>query len=265
MSDVQIKEILRRAALELEIEDHEININMDSNLGDGIMADVYAASITDKSNKQETKVVVKKAPSTQGHRALCLIDFTFKNEIHFYSQIRPQMKSLVQNESILTPKYVISEDTVPEEMIVLRDLVAEGYEMKNRADSIDEKHVRAVFKAYGQFHATSMCLKAQKKQEFDNLMKSFTNVWEINASEPTFVNAYKALIQSSVNEALKEHTELKTRLESYINNFPQNLLDSINYNGQYGTLLHGDSWANSVMFKYSVRPRLLLSDITINF
>lgn len=263
----QVDKILDEAANKLMIRNYKIYKNLASNISDGMMGNIYYGSIVNHDSNIICKVVIKKAPSEMHHRAVSLIEPSYKNEIYFYSEIYPKLIASLENRDqvldfyysdsglfIPTPEYVTSTCKLGNEMVVLKDLNAEGYEMKDQFKPLDEGHIRSVFKAYGRFHAISFCMKDENLEEFDNLLKPLTNIWETNLVNEEYAKKYTTLIEESIDEALDEpkHLHLRKRLESYLTSFPQVLLETLNYKEEYGCLLHGDGWTNNIMFKYKV-------------
>lgn len=154
----EIHQILDKAANILQITNYNFEMDLNFNESDGIMGNVYYATIIDLDSTANWELVIKKAPTGMLHRTFSQIVPSYRNEIYFYSQLYPKLISLVEKHfktsnfcypelSIPIPIYITPESILGNEMVVLQDLGAQHYQMRNPSDVFDENHIRSVFKA----------------------------------------------------------------------------------------------------------------------
>lgn len=264
----EIKEIVTKAGAALQLQNPVVSVDSSaSSIGEGIMGDIYRASLQVSKNKP-IKLVVKQAPKGDVHRNQALTIPAYQNEIYFYSKVCPALTQLeskhkIAETGVSIPEYVVSESIFGKEMIVLKDLTDEGFELRDKNEELDEEHLKLIFATYGRFHATSFCFKEENPAEFQKFKEAFRSLWEINLSNSTFVTSFrqdmKGAVEDSINSKIYQH--IITKLMPYYSDdagLKQIMLESVKYEGKYGCLLHGDCWSNNMMFKYNVRVKLII-------
>jgi hypothetical protein len=260
VSDIQnqLTEMLNKVAKKLNLKKFSLNLNLNALKGDGFLGDFYKVSITNDVPKKKYDLVVKKAPTEKIRREESRMDLAYENEILFYSEICPAFRKFEEDHGISkpfdsVPEYFASDGQLGKELIVLKDITKEGFELREKDLLLDDDHTNLIFKTYGHFHAISFCLKEQKPEEFSRLTKSLKNIWNEDFVKDSLVNIIKSHVEIAY-EALdpREHAKIMVKLKKYIENCEEILFESVNYTGKYYGILHGDCWSNNMMFKYQV-------------
>jgi hypothetical protein len=260
VSDIQnqLTEVLNKVAKKLNLKKLSLNLNLNALKGDGFLGDFYKVSITDGETKKKYDLAIKKAPTEKVRREESRIDLAYENEILFYSEICPAFRKFEEDHGISKPfdslpEYFASDGQLGKELIVLKDITKEGFELREKDLLLDDDHANLIFKTYGHFHAISFYLKEQKPEEFSRLTKSLKNIWNEDFVKDSLVNIIKSHVEIAY-EALdpREHAEIMVKLKKYIENCEEILFESVNYTGKYFGILHGDCWSNNMMFKYQV-------------
>jgi thiamine kinase-like enzyme len=257
-SDIQneLTKVVNQAAKKLDLKKYSLNLDLNVLKGDGFLGEFYKASITDDETKKKYDLAIKKAPTEKIRREENCIDAVYKNEIFFYSKICPVFKKFEEDHQVLKhfnsiPEYIISDGQLGKEIIVLKDITKEGFQLRAKDLLLDDDHTRLIFKTYGHFHAISFCLKQQKPEEFSRLTKPLFNIWKEFCEKSSFVNILKSHAQTAY-EVLdpSKHSDIMEKLKKYVEKPKEVFYEILDYDGKYFGILHGDCWSNNMMFKY---------------
>lgn len=171
----------------------------------------------------------------------------FEKEMVFYDEIAPKL--LKYDETIrFIPKCYLTT-LVPKKIIVLDDLVANGFKMQNRMVGLDLEHCKIFFKSLAQYHA----LTASYYVEYGNFGKIF--------HESHFRMEVRNNYDKWMNKIYPEFLNIFTRydnLKPYYEKFKKwdsHIFDIINEStktnpDEFNVLNHGDGWINNILFSY---------------
>lgn len=250
----EIETLLRATAINANITNFKLIFN--ANLvtrGDGYLGEIYFAQIINKNTNKCTEVVIKMPFKNKQKREEFPIEIAYETEIHFYSKILPVLKKFelekgVKEPFVETAKYYYGTLNKYSEALVLENLKAEGCIMKNFKESLDEEHLTLIFQTYAKFHALVFAFKDQNPEEYNSLVMNLKDLMALNRIKA------KELINSVAKEAfeaLKSNPEIYLKCLKYKTNASEELMKSMSYKGNK-IITHGDSWANNLMYKYSV-------------
>lgn len=97
----------------------------------------------------------------------------FDKELEIYSEIFPKMIDLTgQMFSADCLNFIKS----PSKILVLEDLCPMNYKVANRKSGLDFDHCSLVLRKLAQFHASSMVLRENENQIFDNFSKGLFQI-----------------------------------------------------------------------------------------
>ncbi|XP_062564126.1 uncharacterized protein LOC134226977 [Armigeres subalbatus] len=184
----------------------------------------------------------------------------FEKEIEAYQKLIPELEKLFQYKVKFGPKFYKAV-TEPFTVMVMEDLVASGYSMKDCGNRLDLLDSKLVLSKLAKFHAAS-AVYFKQNGAFPKLFK--TGMYSEEAADD-----YAAYIGNLYNSFKKCLTE---------RNFSSHYLDIINQWGpnpyvagaklfrlkcdDFNVLNHGDLWMNNVMFGDN---DLLMIDFQIAF
>ncbi|XP_066154259.1 uncharacterized protein [Euwallacea fornicatus] len=144
-----------------------------------------------------------------------------------------------------------SSTTENEEVLVLQNAKAIGYELHDRFQPLNFNHLKLTFENYGRWHAFGIAYRDQHPEEFRKRFSDLECV--IIALLPTL----KSVIDNSeqtLYAVLDEQGELdlKKRFKGLLKG---SIYESILYYNskreENCIVLHGDCWNNNFMFKYT--------------
>ncbi|KAJ8963389.1 hypothetical protein NQ318_018867 [Aromia moschata] len=154
------------------------------------------------------------------------------------------------------------------EVIVLDDLRAQGYQIRDRMQTMNLDHLRLILKEYGKFHAASFALRSQKKEEYksiialvhDNTLKYLSDENMVSNFEKGIFEALD-IVRDGSDQRLRRKIDLFKRVIE--KGCIHLMLDLLNADEPQTVITHGDGWNNNFMFKYKDENQLSPSEIRI--
>ncbi|XP_056648170.1 uncharacterized protein LOC130452767 isoform X2 [Diorhabda sublineata] len=246
----------------LEIKDYDLSFSKGSSKGDNYLGVLTRVTVTEKNDKVANprifNLIIKSAPQSEEFRKYIKIEILHGREVCMYEQVFPELKRFQEEvglEDIFypVPKCYKTSNVAPYEHLILEDMTAKGYEMKNRKIVTDLNHSMEVLKAYGKYHALCLALKIKEPEVFDNLVELTKETYFTNVNLENLCGTIKAVIDK-VTQKLDQDKERKLikKLNEFIK-FPVNgLLENLSIKAANGDAVfsHGDSWINNILFKY---------------
>lgn len=250
------EKLLTPVLSELKIKNYTLEINSGSAKGDGYLGDIWSVKVHHPDGDLE--LIVKTATTNEIQREITGTDVIFKNEINLYTVIFPQLDSLQRDKQVKHPlemtKCYGGSLTEPDEAMVLQNLRADGYVVRDKRNPFDEAHIELALNYYARLHALSFALCSQRPEVFKNLANCVENPLPIIF--PNFVDAAKERMRWNAqmlrDKGLVEEAEAAERIIEDAEN-----VFFINEGavGEYRVFVHGDCWNNNMLFKYDVRGR----------
>ncbi|KAH8286214.1 hypothetical protein KR054_004656 [Drosophila jambulina] len=239
-----------------------------SSSGDNYMSVVKRVTISqatedpdsDEAMREIVTVIVKRQIASLSRRQLYRCDEAFSNEINAYRHLAPLLAAHSRQQ--LFPVCHIAEchdrqdPDSGEPIIVLQDLKALGYRMRDRLVGLELRHCLLVMKKLAQLHAASLAA-----QELDSLNFSteVEHLQEIVYCEEA-AEFYATILDTSVQQALESlggsnsDGSLTTPIR-LLNQLRPNLFGKlkreINATARtpFSVICHGDLWVNNIMFR----------------
>ncbi|XP_065203576.1 uncharacterized protein LOC135833741 [Planococcus citri] len=196
----------------------------------------------EKDGKLIKKTYFMKIPSLSPLYSILKRIGIYEKECHMYTTILPEMRRLVQNEDILSPKCYVSSDST---ILILEDLRESGYKMINRRAQMDFEHASAAIRTLAEFHALSLKLNETHPEDLNNVKR-----------ECFYSPGNNQLIESSYERLLRvvQRTPQIQHLHSKLSQLKDHLFDAIvekthPRSNALNVLNHGDYWSNNMLFK----------------
>ncbi|XP_017071879.1 uncharacterized protein LOC108108350 [Drosophila eugracilis] len=240
-----------------------------SSSGDNYMSVVKRVTITqapDKELDQElarseiVTVIVKRQIASLSRRQLYRCEEAFSNEISAYRHLTPLLNAHSRHQLFPVCHIAESQDRRDPEggepIIVLQDLKALGFRMRDRLAGLELNDCLLVMKKLAQLHAASLAAKELESPSFELEAKHLQEI--VYCDEAT--DFYATILDTSVQQALESlggsnvDDSLTTPirlLEEVRTNLFGKLKHEINATAEApnSVICHGDLWVNNIMFR----------------
>ncbi|XP_020816910.1 uncharacterized protein LOC110190651 [Drosophila serrata] len=243
----------------------QIACSAGSSSGDNYMSVVKRVTITEDTNSEEglreiVTVIVKRQIASLSRRQLYRCEEAFSNEINAYRHLAPLLAAYSRQQ--LFPVCHIAEcndrrnPDRGDPIIVLQDLKALGFRMKDRLVGLELRHCLLVMKKLAQLHAASLAAQELESLHFSAEVE---HLQEIVYCEEA-AEFYTTILDTSVQQALESldgsnsDGSLTTPIR-LLNQLRPNLFGKlqreINATARtpFSVICHGDLWVNNIMFR----------------
>lgn len=253
---------LYKLAEDMCVSDARIELSKGSIKGDNYLGVIHQAVVEGKKNGRKIVLnwIVKSASQKEEFRAMICVESVYKREAYAYQEVIPTMMMLQKDRNVpdpfesVTQVYKVILDPC-KELLVMENMKKLGYILRDRKIPLNFEHTALVLREYAKWHALSYALRDQKPELFDKLAR--------NCKETFFLEVDAEQMQISMerhcDRALEafDATKDKHIIEKF-SAFKTKIIDSLKEilipeaAGEYAVLVHGDSWVNNMLFKYSV-------------
>ncbi|XP_070071750.1 uncharacterized protein [Drosophila takahashii] len=240
-----------------------------SSSGDNYMSVVKRVTISqapDQEKDQEqarseiVTVIVKRQIASLSRRQLYRCEEAFSNEINAYRHLAPLLAAHSRQQLFPVCHIAESQDRRDsdggEPIIVLQDLKALGFRMKDRLAGLELSDCLLVMKKLAQLHVASLVAQELESSSFASRVKNLQEI--VYCDEAT--DFYATILDTSVQQALESLSgsnaddSLTTPiclLEELRCNLFGNLKREINATEEApnSVICHGDLWVNNIMFR----------------
>lgn len=249
-------EIVRKVCERHGIRRYTVKNLAGNEKGEGYLGELNFVTVTDEETKRTLDLVIKKN-FTNGPFSLRP---QFLNEILMYTEIWPalnQVQAKVEDKFESVTDLLDCCDKEKEEMIILRNLKNDGFEIYDKKIPLDRKHASKILTELGKFHALSYALKKINNEEYVKLSKKVENLYY------NYLGDFSETWVLSLEVAFKALDSVEDEvLVKYLKNFltvaevDKMMKKSIEYNEGNDVILHGDPWTSNALYKYNVNPFL---------
>jgi thiamine kinase-like enzyme len=173
-----------------------------------------------------------------------------------YTLILPSLQRLLSNSTLanyqpLSPNLLYTVSDLPQQIIVMQDLKAEGFKMADRTCGLDLKHSLLVMKQVGRYHGASVVLQQKTPEHFPHFHESLFG----SKAYESFDDFFRTALTNLAQEVAK-WPQYRERFSEKILNLADKgyakFLDSlIRCEEEFNVLCHGDFRLSNMMFRYS--------------
>ncbi|CAH1640055.1 unnamed protein product [Spodoptera littoralis] len=241
------KDLLHKTAKEQNFVDYNLDIKEISSGGANYTSKLFAVSITEGSNTLRLFCKV----TAIGEKMRAQLAKIFTTEHFFYTNLGKMYRNIedccgIPDELRLNvSKYYGSITELNEEVMVLEDLTAAGYEAYDRFKSIDWPYAQAATRELAKLHACAWAYAKQDPEGFGDVKKKL--LYDINMDESdTEVYATK-MIGNAVNILLLQ--EKKDKLIKYFEALDPDTYKMMQKTSRRLVLCHGDYKPSNLMHK----------------
>ncbi|XP_042858691.1 uncharacterized protein LOC122244779 [Penaeus japonicus] len=251
----QLTDVMVKAALAAD-KGPDVRLSSWSNesmtsLMDGTSSDVQRLQVTYLSaegHEDSVSYVAKILRSKDQY-----LNIIHEKECSFYSEVVPALNAVLREAGqgeLSVPKCFFQCAERDREVIVLENLKALEYEMRDKAEGIDAAHTVLVLKELAKLHAASLLLQEKNPQEdlkdrFICLQKDWTDDLNHQQFLETYLERSVAMFekiggQSAVVEWIQKIKPKAAQLyQEHIKRTPP-----------FTAICHADPWINNFLFKY---------------
>lgn len=226
-----------------------------ASLADGATSDIQRLQVTylDAGGHEHSVSYVAKLLRTSKE----FYNMIHAKECSFYADVVPAVNAVLRDighGELSVPKCLFQCTEGGREVVVLENMKALGYEMRDKSEGIDAAHTVLVLKELAKLHAASVLLQEKSPQEdlrdrFVCLQKEWTKEFNVGCNFEQFIGSY---LERSVamfekiggcNTVVDWIKKIKPRAVQMFN-------EQIEQTPPFDAICHADPYINNFLFKY---------------
>lgn len=174
--------------------------------------------------------------------------FIFVQESRFYQEVIPALFSILEEVKEKPPSFPKCY-YVGKNLLILENLKAKGYLMKDKALGLDLAHTSLVMKALAKIHAASFLLQTKLtediKEKFDFYKKEWTHEFNWGCDWGTFMDKYleTGLVMFEEMGDCEKVTAWLRRVKPEVWPRYKKMLER---KAPFDVIVHGDPWINNM-------------------
>ncbi|XP_022820743.1 uncharacterized protein LOC111352433 [Spodoptera litura] len=202
----QLRDCLNKVAKEQKYVNPEITIEEISSGGANYTSKLFTAVVSE-AGKEDLHLFAKVAVFSESMRVnlpnvFLLEQYTYTELLKWYETIERE-SGVPEEDRLIFCKFYGLDATLYKEIMVLENLLPQGYEPHDRFHSIDWPYAAAAVRDLAKMHALSFAFAKKHPEEFEKAMKNITVDWPAEIMD--------TMIRQSVSTAVKvvnpEHKE----------------------------------------------------------
>ncbi|CAG0882245.1 unnamed protein product [Cyprideis torosa] len=216
--------------------------------------------LKESGKKKRFDLFAKLYPPTEGHRKMVRQTRAFEREIHAYTSLLEQIRTVQKLPTThkLEPNwpecvYSIVDSDNNISAIIMEDLKAAGFKVMDKAEGLDFDHLVLSMKAFARSHALTFNVKIQlgieqmmlrNQQLLDNPLQYFDNLWETGFGVAIyFLREYG---RADLADKMSVFREAHGTVMSHANRL-------LKRPHRMRTLTEGDYWINNMLFRHEIK------------
>lgn len=250
----------------------EVKITGSSEKGEGYLGDITFAKVfyTKNGGISVLDVVVKSGKQSKSLRKKLPLRMVFEREVFVYDTIVPLYQRLESEYRLeylnqFFPKVYGTILRDGEEILLLENLKAAGYQLNNRLQTLNINHLNLTLTNYGKFHALGFAYKHKNPVEFQEKVVNLPCVVK------DFLTGFSVVFdvgEKTMLTVLEEAGELDlaAKLRAKVpSGFVRAFSKILEVREENCTFIHGDCWNNNYMFKYNVSISQIIKKTLLGF
>ncbi|CAH2058378.1 unnamed protein product, partial [Iphiclides podalirius] len=250
---VELHSCIDNVARMKNIDDFAYHVEFACGKSENFVANVFRVTITDANDSEhKVSVIVKTLVNTTRQE---LFQELHKREVRAYADVIPKFQSvqmkLAAEDRLALPVCILSYTQKGNEVLILEDLLLDGYEYDTKLfklKNMDSRQVGTILSELAKFHALSVVLERADEENFSTLKDEFEDVLfqESFLNKSKLRDCYSESYEASVNlvidlDAKNKLLNARTKMLDLLRNFTRPR--------KFNVLCHGDCWVNNFMFK----------------
>ncbi|KRT78404.1 phosphotransferase [Oryctes borbonicus] len=232
-----------------------------SNIGQGYLSVDTAVKITEAD--RELNLFIKTAPKHKSIREVFQIRTAYLNELRFYENIYPELDKFYLEKTSkplnIAPKFYSGNNEENKEVIALENLKAEGFNVPPAKKVLEKEEVVTLMRTYAKLHGTSLALRDQKQDLFDDITKDipdfFYGLFKTAIQDNDLMGVYGILERNL--EKTPDNEMILEKFKYLVDNMHETLVKIKDFHGDYRVITHGDCNCNNLMFRNKEELRLI--------
>uniref|UniRef100_A0A2H1V9J7 SFRICE_008178 n=1 Tax=Spodoptera frugiperda TaxID=7108 RepID=A0A2H1V9J7_SPOFR len=246
MADVQLslRENLNKIAREHKYVNPEITIEEISSGGANYTSKLYTAVVRE-AGKEDLHLFAKVAVVNESLRQLLPDLYTTEN--YAYTKLTKLFENLEresgvpEEDRLVFCKFYGFDPSLYREILVLENLLPQGYGPHDRFHSIDWPYAAAAVRDLAKMHALSFAFAKRHPEEFEKTLSTLKGIWETWSWDQ--LEPYR--IQAAVKVLNPKHLDIFTKCMK-TNQFP--VLNLWKYN-TFRVIMHGDYRVDNLLHR----------------
>ncbi|XP_019553110.2 uncharacterized protein LOC109422703 [Aedes albopictus] len=251
------KTVLQKCKNDLTIEVQAVRVRYALPKGENFASVIYRAQVVYRRSGEpvitSSYILKGVAESPVARQKLGEYDVHGK-EMDVYQLVIPELMRLMKSVGELSELYpdALCVDR-SHEMIILNDVLQEGFVMVDRTKGLDATHTKMSLKAMAKLHAGSLKLVERYPTIFDRYTTGMMNR-KTDAFHLFFQSTYDALMDEiySWNPEWHYYANKLAKLRPHYLEQGMTVFDNDSAD-DLRVFVHGDFWVNNLMFKYDAR------------
>lgn len=239
------------------LEDYVYHVDLVCGKGENYISNVFRILIKDVQNEEKQHSLIVKTLINTARQDL-FHEFHVR-EVNAYEKIVKKYEEIQENldlkQRVVFPKCEYTRVEKSQELIILEDMKARGYEIDTKLanyERLSYPQVSTAINELAKFHALSFIYEKQDSKTFATVKSEFQDIIFserfLNKSNK-IRNYFHESFGMSLN--LVEDVDAKHKLEQIQTRLLE-LLKMYTRPGKNNVLCHGDCWINNIMFKHEV-------------
>ncbi|KAK7872612.1 hypothetical protein R5R35_001949 [Gryllus longicercus] len=233
-----------------------VNVERATGKGDNYLSIIYRVraeyQLQDSDHVHCKRLIIKGLPD--GEYMLGLIEELnlFRREVSIYRDILPKLYAFADSQLGNDSFKRFSADyheTDRANTIILDDLKFHGFVMASRKDRLDFSHAKLVIQSLARLHAVSIAYTKKNP----NFLSQFEECMYCESNRERLLEFIPPTLRD-ITEVVKKwegFDKIEKKLERLQETLMDKLIDMCNFKGFQHVLLHGDTWVNNILFKYT--------------
>lgn len=217
---------------------------------------VYEYESKDSAETEKVSVIIKMLIGDEANMKWNNGGVQFLNEVALYDDFLPYFSTVVSDINNIFPDFVYGfvsdSDNRLEDIIILKDLVKEGYRLATSKSKLSLDHILLALQSLGRFHAASYIMKSIDKATFMRKVSSLKEIrnWVYDPAD-TFQNFLAKNGERGIRylESIPQYKDKLESIREFLTNITNNLPRLFETN-EVSVLCHGDFCRNNMFFKY---------------
>uniref|UniRef100_A0A0P4VVZ1 CHK kinase-like domain-containing protein n=1 Tax=Scylla olivacea TaxID=85551 RepID=A0A0P4VVZ1_SCYOL len=224
---------------------------------DGATSNIFNLKVKFEAAGKEGEVCyAAKISNTREIQPCDFQSLIFVQESRFYQEVIPALSSVleeVKEKPLSFPKCYYISLQEGKEVLILENLKAKGYLMKDKALGLDLAHTCLVMKALGKLHAASFLLQTKLTEDitekFDFYKKEWTHAFNWGSDWGGFMDKFLKTGLTMFKEMgdCEKVTAWLRRVKPEVWPRYKQMLER---KAPFDVITHGDPWINNMFFRY---------------
>lgn len=260
LDDQFLRNLLEDKLRQDNIVIHGYRVATATSKGENMSSEVFRVGV--ESSSGEFALILKKRHESDELHSINIPYRLYEKEIRFYEQYLPEIYTIlnfVNEKELLAPELFYAD--VEKEVIVLKDLKADGYAIANSETRVSRKSAEIFLRKLAKLHAASLIYNQMRKGALEKHQLEMFRV------DGVFQKVFVSHIVAFVEEVKAWGDEFKAMIPQleYISENYLELADRLATRKGLNVQLHGDLWFNNFLFKMDPESGEPLDALLIDF